>query len=194
MAPVRLRAEAADLAGSVVVGDALSATGRIERDPGDGTVFMAVDDPAGIALVGGLGPDDPDASTSPAASDGPSGAPADGAAPTNGARAPLTAGLTDLGVPEMGALGLILIGLASLAVTLLRRRRMRRRLTARIAERLATLVAASGPALPALATAASGVSPAPIGAGPSLPSSTSMSPPPAGSTDRSIAGPGADGP
>ena len=62
---VRLRAAAVDLAGSVVVGDALSATGRVELDPGDGSPVVAVDDPAGIALVGGVGTGDPGASRRP---------------------------------------------------------------------------------------------------------------------------------
>jgi hypothetical protein len=42
-------------------------------------------------------------------------------------------------------MGLVLISLASLAVTILRRQRMRRRLAARIAERLNALVARPGP-------------------------------------------------
>ena len=54
---VRLGAGAADLARSMLVGDALSAIGRVERDPGDGLALVVVDDPGGIALVGGLGPD-----------------------------------------------------------------------------------------------------------------------------------------
>jgi hypothetical protein len=68
----------------------------------------------------------------------------------------LSAGLGGIAVPELGALGIVLIGVASLAVTLLRRHRMRRRLATRIADRLAAFVAGSSPVQPALAPAAAG--------------------------------------
>ncbi len=191
--PIRLRAEATDLAGSIVVGDALNATGRVERDPADGTVFVAVDDPQGIALVGGLGPEDPGSSATAAESGDPS-APAggDATAVLGGGAPPLTAGLTGFGAPEIGAVGLILLGLASLAVTLLRRQRMRRRLAARIADRLASLAggmsgAVAGPGLPALATAAPGASATPLGAAPGGAGAALGDLPAARRTDRSTA-------
>jgi outer membrane biosynthesis protein TonB len=146
VATIRLRAAAADLAGSIVVGDALSAIGRVERDPSDGTTIIAVDDPAGIVLVGDLGAADPTA----AGSNGDAGASGSvGAGALTGASAPggpsaRSAGLGDPAIPELGAMGLILVSLASLAVTILRRQRMRRRLAARIAERLNAFVARPG--------------------------------------------------
>lgn len=143
---VRLRAAAADLAGSIVVGDALSATGRVELDPAGGAPIVAVDDPAGVVLVGDLGAVEPAASGDDGSAIVPSASvAAAAAASTPGARSALAAGLTDSAIPEIGALGLVLISIASLAVTLLRRQRMRRRLAARIAERLATLMARPGP-------------------------------------------------
>ena len=140
VASVRLRGAAVDLAGSIVVGDALSATGRVEFDETSRSAYLAVDDPAGIALVGGLGPDDPLASTRPdPAADGSPGLVGGGQA-ASGATPALAARLADMPMPELGALGLALIAVASLAVTLLRRQRMRRRLAARIAGRIATFV------------------------------------------------------
>ena len=57
-------------------------------------------------------------------------------------------------IPEIGAAGLILVSLASLSVTVLRRHRMRRRLAARISDRLNAIVGGpSAPAAAALATA-----------------------------------------
>jgi hypothetical protein len=155
---VRLRAAAADLAGSILVGDALSATGRIELDPADGAPIVAVEDPAGVVLVGDLGAVDPTSPGDTGSAIGPSApVPAGAAASIPGARSALAAGFTDSAIPEIGALGLVLISIASLAVTLLRRQRMRRRLAARIAGRLASLVAGPGsvPA-PAAAMAAAG--------------------------------------
>jgi hypothetical protein len=152
---VRLRGAAADLAGSILVGDALSATGRVELDPAGGAPIVAVEDPAGIVLVGDLGAVEPTASGDNASAiDPPASVAAGAAASTPGARSALAAGFTESAVPEIGALGLVLISIASLAVTLLRRQRMRRRLAARIAERLAALVAGPGPV------------PVPVAAGP----------------------------
>jgi hypothetical protein len=149
LAEVRLRASAADVAGSILVGDALSATGRIELDPASGAAVIVVEDPAGITLVGDLGVDDasspvPDGSSSvpPAASSAAVDAAAQGARYTSSG-----AGLTDPGIPEVGALGIVLLALASLTVTVLRRQRMRRRLAARIADRLAALSTPSDPAV-----------------------------------------------
>ena len=149
---IRLRGPAIELAGSLVVGDALSATGTVERDAVSGSLTVVVDDPAGIVLVGDLAPDgslssdggDPSASGGPAIGEGPAGAASND---TNGPA--LSAAMTGLAVPEVGALGIVLLGIASLAVTLLRRRRMRRDLASRISARLAAIV--GGPPAPALA-------------------------------------------
>lgn len=138
---VRLRGPATDVAGSVLVGDALSATGQPEIDPATGAVALVVSDPAGIALVGDLG----ESSPGPSASDGLAagvGQLGSDAVPSGvadpGSR--LTAGLGDPFVPGVGVLGIVLLGATSLAVTLLRRRRLRRRLAGRIAARLAAIV------------------------------------------------------
>jgi len=141
VASVRLRAAAADIAGSILVGDALSATGRVELDPSAGAAILVIDDPAGIALVGDLGVGDPGPGDAPSAGTGPaSGSPAAGSAgAATGPATAVAAGLGDPAVPEVGALGLMMIGLASLVVTLLRRRRTRGRLAARIAARLAAI-------------------------------------------------------
>jgi len=145
VAEVRLRAAATDVAGSILVGDALSATGRVELDPSNGAAIVVVEDPAGITLVGDLGVDDassavPDDASSPVPAASSAGV--DGAG--QGARYTSSgAGLGDPAIPEIGALGILLLALASLAVTVLRRQRMRRRLAARIADRLAAIAAPS---------------------------------------------------
>jgi hypothetical protein len=156
VATVRLRAAAADIAGSIAVGDALSATGRVEIEPSDGAAIVAVDDPAGVLLVGDLGAANPSASEPSPDPSGPSpfGAAGAGSSISNAAP-PITAGFADAAIPEIGALGLVLIAVASLAVTLLRRQRMRRRLAARIADRLKAIVPPGSvrPRMIALATA-----------------------------------------
>lgn len=145
VAVVRLGANALDLAGSILVGDALSATGQVELDPALGTAVVAVDDPAGIALVGDLGA---------TGSGDPSGSPdpleSATVEPVPGAT--VSAGLGDPSIPEVGAAGLVLIALASLAVTILRRERMRRRMAGRIAGRLAAIVSHGSIAPLAVAT------------------------------------------
>jgi hypothetical protein len=56
-------------------------------------------------------------------------------------------GLLDASLPDLGIAGIVLAALGSLAVTLLRRHRMRRQLAVRVARRLSTLVTApNGPA------------------------------------------------
>jgi hypothetical protein len=54
--------------------------------------------------------------------------------------------LGDVAPGAMGALGIALVSLASLCVTLLRRQRAQRLVTARVAARLATLAAPHEPA------------------------------------------------
>ena len=129
---VVLRGAALDALATIGIGDALGAIGRVERT--DAAIVIAVEDPAGIVLVG-----DPVAAESPAGalatgSDGPG---ASTIAPGPNGRA---AAMADPLVPELGALGILLVGAASLAVTALRRQRSRRLLRARIAARLDGLV------------------------------------------------------
>jgi hypothetical protein len=181
VASVRLEDAAADIAGSIVVGDALSATGRVELDPADGTAIVVVDDPAGILLVGDLGAPDPSAAGTIADPSGPSGSVGSALGASTGAQSSLTAGLGDPAIPELGAMGLVLVSLASLAVTLLRRQRMRRRLAARIAERLAALVAAPG-------SVGRGVTVA-VTAGPTAPIATGLTGGPAGPAGPERGGP-----
>ena len=135
----------------------MSATGRVELDRAGGAAIVAIEDPAGVVLVGDLGAVDPAASGENGSPIDPSASVLAGAAiPTSGTPSSLAAGFGDSAVAEIGALGLILISVASLAVTLLRRQRLRRRLAARIAERLAALGARPGPVagpVPATVTA-----------------------------------------
>jgi hypothetical protein len=131
-----LRGAALDLLPLIEPDDALNAIGRVETS-GDGYV-VAVDDPGAIILTG-----DPVAATGPAASQ------AVGAAGTSDV-ALGTSRFAGIGSPALpidaGAAGLgtlLAISVLSVAVTLLRRSRSRRRLAARIASRLASL---AGPA------------------------------------------------
>jgi len=122
----------------IETGDALNAIGSVEAAPSptDGTGFVvAVTDPAGIIRVG-----DP-------VGEAPSAAPSGGlpsASGEPGADEVVThraSGLLDASLPDIGIAGVLLAALASLAVTLLRRHRMRRQLAARVARRLSALVA-----------------------------------------------------
>jgi hypothetical protein len=124
---------------------------------------VIVEDPAAVLRAGDPVPD-PSTGLDPASS--PAFGSGDPAAIES-----QTAGLVDPAVPEVGAAGIALIGLASLAVTLLRRRRSRRLLAATVAARLDALVGARRPALAtAEATAA---------AAPALPLTSATPPDPA---------------
>jgi hypothetical protein len=139
VARIRLTAGAAELAGSILVGDALNAIGRVVRDGATDEVRLDVDDPAAIVLAGDLGDGLPaDADTTD-----PAGGTTEPDASTAPSAAPIALGgtLTDAALPEMSALGIVLVSIASLAVTVLRRRRMQRRLAARIGARLAAIAA-----------------------------------------------------
>ena len=136
---VVLRGAALEQLPLIESGDALNAIGVVEAAPDAGgteALVVAVADPAGIIRVG-----DPVAET-------PSIAPSDAAAGPSPASAGedvamhRASGLLDPSLPDLGVAGILLIGLASLAVTLLRRHRMRRQLAARVARRLAGFVAA----------------------------------------------------
>jgi hypothetical protein len=136
-----LTAAAAELLPLVEPGDAINVIGRVEaRD--DGHVVVA-DDPAAVALGVDLGP-----TTAGAGAAATTASPvAEGTSdPTTGLRA---AGFTDplSGIPGAGAglASLLLIAVASVAVTWLRRREARLRWQARVATRLAA-IAGSGPA------------------------------------------------
>ncbi len=134
---VVLRGSAVGLAPTIVEGDAVSLTGRVER-LADGSAAVTIDDAAAVVLAG-----DPTAEASGDASAGGSGTP-DASGPTASGLPTVVAGLAEPAVPEAGAAGIGLIGLASLGVTLLRRHRTQRRIAARIARRLDELVGTAG--------------------------------------------------
>jgi hypothetical protein len=129
-----LRGAALELLPLIETDDALNAIGRVETSA-NGFV-VAVDDPGAIILTG-----DPVAATRPAASQA-----LDAAGPSD---LPLgTSRFAGFGSPPLpvdaGAAGvgtLLAISVLSVAVTLLRRSRSRRRLAARIAGRLASFAA-----------------------------------------------------
>ncbi len=129
-----LRGAALELLPLIEPDDALNAIGRVETSA-DGFV-VAVDDPGAIILTG-----DPIAATGPAASQAVGAAdPSD--VPLGTSR---FAGFGSSPLPiDAGAAGvgtLVAISVLSVAVTLLRRSRSRRRLAARIAGRLASFAA-----------------------------------------------------
>ncbi len=139
---VVLRGPALDRLALIEPDDALNATGRVEA-AATGAILV-VDDPAGIIQAGDPGA--ATAATSAEASPGPSAAPS-GTPGTLGGSAGRLAGLSgtlpfDAGTAGLGTLAAI--SAASVAVTLLRRAYSRRRLSARIAGRLATFAAPSG--------------------------------------------------
>jgi hypothetical protein len=106
--------------------------GRVERT-GEEPALVAVDDPSGLTRVG-----DPTADDAAAAA---SNDPGLSVGTATESAAPVThAGLADPFVPEVGVAGLVVIGLASIAVTGLRRRRIQHRFATRIAARLDALV------------------------------------------------------
>jgi hypothetical protein len=129
---VLLRGDAADLLSLIEPGDALNATGIVEAH--DEGFAVVVSDPAGLALAG-----DPTADV-PVIDAGPG--PGQGLASTHSTQA----GLGDRPGVDVGLAGLgtlTVVGLLSLAVTILRRWQARRRLGARIATRLAALAGPS---------------------------------------------------
>jgi hypothetical protein len=118
-------------------GDALNATGRVEQDGAD--YRIVVDDPAGLVRVG-----DP---TLDATAGGTSAAPLSGSDPGKAERVGRLAGglLGPASLEAAGLLGIVLVSIASVAVTLLRRQRARRLLAVRVAARLASLSPTQGP-------------------------------------------------
>jgi hypothetical protein len=119
-------------------GDAISVIGRVTRLD-DAELAVVVTDAATIVI----GTDPNVAGTPPDAEPVASQAPAPSPVPVR------TAGLTDdlLALPGGGAglVSVLLIGVASVAVTLLRREQARRRVAARVAARLAAVVAGPPP-------------------------------------------------
>jgi hypothetical protein len=133
---VVLGGAALDQLSLIETGDALNAIGTVQAGAAGGAPVVAVSDPAGIVRVG-----DP-------VGDAPSSAPSDAppvAIEPVAADDPSThraSGLLVATLPDVGIAGILLAGLGSLAVTLLRRHRMRRRLAARVARRLSAIVSA----------------------------------------------------
>ena len=134
-APVILRDDAADWIPLIEPEDAINVIGRVERLDDD-TLAVLVTDPAAIVL-----------GSDPTAADVNGHAPPSAASPAGkemaGDGRPRSAGLgDDLGaLPGAGAgfASLLGISLASLSVTLLRRRQARRLLAARVAARLSAI-------------------------------------------------------
>jgi len=134
---VVLRGTALDQLPLVEPDDALNAIGRVEATA-DGPV-VAVDDPAGLVQAGDPVP--AEASSSPAGNSAASLAGPSGAASSSSRLASRLAGLGATLPLDPGAVGLgtlLAISAISLALTVLRRQRSRRRIAARIARRLAT--------------------------------------------------------
>jgi hypothetical protein len=130
-APVVLRGDAADWIPLVEPADAINVIGRVERLDG-GDLAVVVTDPAGIVL-----------GSDPSAMAGASATPSVATSAIAADSRPRTAGFGDgLGiVPGAGAglLSLVGISLASIAVTLLRRRQARRLMASRVAARLSAI-------------------------------------------------------
>jgi len=152
VAAVVLRGAALASLADIGPDDALTAIGRVERSgPAGSAARIVVDDPVGIARVG-----DPVAETG--SSFPTSGGPAsieplsasDPAGTVSDAGAPLSATVSDPIAPELGIAGIVLAGMASIALTLLRRQRSRKRLGDRISARLDALVGATTGAVPAM--------------------------------------------
>jgi len=141
-----LHGEAAAFLGLIEPGDALDAAGLVEVDGPDGA-HLVVEAPAGIVRAGDLGdPGEPGSSPDVLAGDPAGGAPGSAAgldatlsSPPTAARAAGLAGFPD--PTRAGIAWLILASVVSLAMTLLRRRHLQRRLASRVLERLAALAA-----------------------------------------------------
>ncbi len=135
---VLLEGAAATSVSLIEPGDAINVVGRVSKLE-DGAFGVVVTDPATI-IIG----------TDPGSS-GPASAPASPVSST-AVGAVRAAGVTDdLMVPPLGGVGLlsaVLVGLASVAVTVLRREQARRRLAVRVAARLAGLSPGGAPARP----------------------------------------------
>jgi hypothetical protein len=134
---VVLVAEAAEYLSLIEPGDALNATGRVEREGDELRVVVA--DAAGLVRVG-----DPTGAEATALA----GEPAEGISDPAPGSARLAGGLLGFEPGAAGLVSLVLLSAASLAVTVARRRRAQRLLAARIGARLAR-IAGPGAARPA---------------------------------------------
>ncbi|HEX7346745.1 MAG TPA: OB-fold nucleic acid binding domain-containing protein, partial [Candidatus Limnocylindrales bacterium] len=132
---VVLTGTAADLVDLVEPGDAINATGRVGEVTDAGPVVI-VDDPANLVLGSALDSVDAGAGPSPDSSYVPATQPD----ATIAAFTDATGVLPGAGA---GIAGLLAIGAASVAMTMLRRRHGRRLLAARVATRLALITGAS---------------------------------------------------
>jgi len=129
-APIILIGEATSLLGLVEPSDAVNVTGRVERQVDDGLAVI-VDDPAGVVLgssLGGGATSDP----SPSPSAMPSATPDE-------VRTAAFVDTTLLPGAGVGVAGLLAIAMASVGMSVVRRRHGRRLLAARVAARLAAL-------------------------------------------------------
>lgn len=135
-----LRGEAAGLLGLIEPGDAVNVIGRVTLGTTPDDLAVVVEDAASIVL----GSTAREAGGSVGLAGSPLPSPASGA-PVASSGASRTAGLGDgSGLPGgIGLLSLLGVGLASVAVTVLRRRHLRRLLDSRLAVRLATFVGPS---------------------------------------------------
>jgi hypothetical protein len=139
--PVSLTGAAHDYADLIEPGDVLNAIGTVEDGPGG--LRIVVRDAAGIVLAADLGSDPAQGSGGPGLSPSP-----DGAATGHGSGGPGTTGSQSAGLggglptePTLaGLVTLALISLASVGVTVWRRRRTNRLLAARVAARLEAVV------------------------------------------------------
>ncbi|HET7702082.1 MAG TPA: hypothetical protein VFK35_01685 [Candidatus Limnocylindrales bacterium] len=131
---IELQGHAADVAGSIVEGDALSVTGRVEAGPMGDAPRILVEDPGGIVLVGGLtdGTGDP-----PRPSVSPGGMIGGGA----GSDPETGVAVGELPTPGAGLLWMTLAFLGVVGLIAVRHLRSRRRLAARVRSRLAAIVA-----------------------------------------------------
>jgi uncharacterized protein YdeI (BOF family) len=131
IAPVALTGDADELAALVEPGDAINATGRVERRADD-ELAVVVDDPAALVLGSALGA--ADASVQPDSTPDP--------APTTAGDARIAKFTDPAGLlpgAGVGLAGLVAIALTSVGVTLLRRRQARRLLMTRVTARLAAV-------------------------------------------------------
>jgi hypothetical protein len=134
-----LSGSALDQLALIEAGDPLNAIGIVQERPdpaGVAGAVVMVSDAAGIIRVGDPVADAPSAAPSNPLPGGPAPSAADESATHR------ASGLLDANLPDLGIAGIVLAALGSLAVTLLRRHRMRRQLAARVARRLNTLVGA----------------------------------------------------
>ena len=131
---VALEGAAAEYLALLEPADAINVTGVVRRSPTGGFEVVATD---GADLARAGDPEPADAEASELAAPWPSGAELSGlvASPRRG----LLALDDDLAAPLTGVGSLVAVSLASVAVTLLRRRRANRRLAARVLQRLASL-------------------------------------------------------